>query len=255
MTDIFKKIQRAKKRLLEMHYARKVGHIGGNLSVLDSMMVLHHDLMKPEDRFVLSKGHSAGALYITLWSIGRLSDEDLNTFHADNTTLAGHPMTNWMPEIPFSTGSLGHGFSLAAGLALGRQLTNTPGHVYCITSDGEWQEGSNWEALIFFAHHKLTNLTLLIDFNGLQGFGTTHEVASMSALAEKITAFNIKVVQVDGHNPEMIKIAIQETPGGVVILNTIKGSGVSFMENRMEWHYLPMNTEQYQQAIIEVDNA
>src|SRR3990167_8783587 len=171
------KIRIAKKRLLEMHFTKHIGHIGGNLSALDALMVLHHEIMAPEDVFILSKGHAAGALYITLWSKGRLTDQDLNTFHGDHTRLAGHPIPGLVPEIPIVTGSLGHGFSVALGLALGRQLENKPGHVYCLTSDGEWQEGSTWEALIFFAHRKLPNLTVLIDVNGLQGFGTTKNVA------------------------------------------------------------------------------
>src|SRR3990167_2739492 len=135
--NIKQKIVLAKKRLLKMHYASKVGHIGGNLSSLDCLMVLHHDLMVKEDLFILSKGHAAGALYITLWSIGRLTDDDLKTFHADNTNLPGHPTSGFLPEIPVSTGSLGHGLSVALGVALGRRLSNTPGHVYCLTSDGE----------------------------------------------------------------------------------------------------------------------
>lgn len=255
MNSIKHKIQVAKKRLLEMHYHKKVGHIGGNLSALDTLMVLHHEIMSPEDKFILSKGHSAGALYIALWSIGRLSDNDLKTFHADNTKLAGHPMSGWLPEIPVGTGSLGHGVSLAAGIALGRKLANMPGHIYCLTSDGEWQEGSNWEALIFFAHQKLSNMTILIDCNGLQGFGNTHEVASMSDLHTKIASFNVNLVQVDGHNPEAINNAIQKNPGSVIMLNTVKGAGISFMENRMEWHYLPLNEKQFEQALSELDNA
>ena len=251
------KIKLAKKRLLEMHYASNIGHIGGNLSAFDAMMTLHHEVMSPEDTFILSKGHAAGALYITLWSLGRLSDDDLKTFHTDGTKLAGHPMAGWIPEIPVVTGSLGHGFSIAVGIALGRMLTNTPGHIYCLTSDGEWQEGSNWEALIFFAHHKLPNLTLLVDCNGLQGFGTTKEIASMSAstLQDKISAFNLNVVQIDGHDTDEIKLAIENSKGNVVILNTIKGAGVSFMENKMEWHYLPLNEPLFQQAMMEVENT
>ncbi len=255
MSNINQKIRVAKMRLLEMHYLQKACHIGGNLSALDAMMVLHHEVMTPADCFILSKGHSVGALYITLWSLGRLTDDDLKTFHADNTKLAGHPIAGWLPEIPVATGSLGHGFSLALGIALGRQLTNTPGHVYCLTSDGEWQEGSMWEALIFFAHHQLTNLTVLIDCNGLQGLGTTTEVASLSTLADKIAAFNVTVKQVNGHQPNAIKAALQNDQGSVVILDTVKGAGVSFMENRMEWHYLSLSEEQLKQAIIEIQNS
>ena len=125
------------------------------------MLVLHHNVMRPDDVFILAKGHSAGALYLTLWSLGRLTDEDLKTFHRDGTFLAGHPVAGWSPDIPFATGSLGHGLPDAAGMALGYKLQSEPREVFCLTSDGEWQEGSNWEALIFAIHRKLTNLCLL----------------------------------------------------------------------------------------------
>lgn len=253
--DIKEKIRVAKKRLLEMHFSKKMGHIGGNLSALDAMMVLHHEIMEPEDKFILSKGHSAGALYVVLWSINRLSDADLLTFHSDNTKLAGHPVSGWLPEIPTITGSLGHGFPVGLGMALGSQLIKKSGHIYCLMSDGEWQEGSNWEALIFFSHRKLPNLTLLIDVNGLQGFGSTREIASMDTLHERLSAFNIDVIQINGHDPSQIKAALQNGKGKIIILNTVKGAGVSFMENRMEWHYLPLSESQFHQAIREIDNA
>src|SRR5579863_2053470 len=137
MESIIKKIQIAKKRLLKMHFDKKIGHIGGNLSSLDAMMVLYNNIMVDEDTFILSKGHSAGALYIALWSIGKLSDSDLDTFHGDNTNLAGHPTAGWCQQIPISTGSLGHGLPVAIGNALGNKLLNKPGHTYCLTSDGE----------------------------------------------------------------------------------------------------------------------
>ena len=169
-------VKRARRRLLEMHYHAGVGHIGGNLSALDALLVLHHQVMGSDDVFVLAKGHAAGALYITLWSLGKLSDEDLHTFHQDGTLLAGHPVAGWSKDIPFATGSLGHGLPDAAGMALGYKLQSEAREVFCLTSDGEWQEGSNWEALIFAIHQRLANLTILIDENGLQGFGTTHAV-------------------------------------------------------------------------------
>ena len=172
----------ARKRLLRMHFESSVGHIGGNLSSLDAMLVVFHEFLRPQDRFILSKGHSAGALYTALWSIGRLHDEDLKSFHQDDTLLAGHPPAAGIADILFATGSLGHGLSLAAGTALGLRLKGSDGRVVCLTSDGEWQEGSTWEALIFIAHHRLTNLTVLVDHNDLQGFGSTAEVASMSPL-------------------------------------------------------------------------
>jgi transketolase len=157
-------IRDCRKRLVQMHFESGVGHIGGNLSCLDALLVLHHRVMSDEDQFILSKGHSAGALYITLWSLGKISDDDLKTFHKDSTHLSGHPAPRWRKEIPFATGSLGHGFGLSAGLALGKGIKSEPGRVFCLTSDGEWQEGSNWETLIFVIHRKLANLTLIVDW-------------------------------------------------------------------------------------------
>src|SRR4051812_29192622 len=135
-------LRRARLRLLQMHYESGVGHIGGDLSSPDLLVCLFHQGMGPPDGVVLSKGPSGGALYVTLWSLGRLVDDDLRQFHRDATRLSGHPPTRGIPDIPFATGSLGHGLSLAAGLALGNKLRGRPGRVFCLTSDGEWNEGS-----------------------------------------------------------------------------------------------------------------
>jgi len=249
-------VKRARKRLLQMHFDAGVGHIGGNLSALDCMLVLHHQVMGPDDVFVLSKGHAAGALYITLWTQGRLTDADLNTFHKDGTYLAGHPVAGWSPYIPFATGSLGHGLPNAAGMALGCKLRSTRTHIFCLTSDGEWQEGSNWESLIFAAHHHLNNLTILIDENRLQGFGTTGAVASMDPLEPRLRGFGMEIASVDGHDHQAIRDALKVRSRGprILLLKTVKGHGVSFMENAMEWHYLPLNAEQYQTALREIEN-
>ncbi len=251
-------IRRAKLRLLKMHYESKVGHLGGNLSSLDVLMTLYHRVLKPDDLFVLSKGHSAGALYVTLWSIGRLDDADLREFHGDDTRLAGHPPARGIPEIVFATGSLGHGFGLAAGLALGKRLQGQSGRVFCLTSDGEWNEGSNWETLIFTAHQKLDRLTVIVDLNGLQGFGTTKDVADLGRLADKLAGFGFDTREVDGHDPRALEQVLQGPPSGLpraVLARTVKGHGVSFMEDRMEWHYLAMNEAQYRQAVEEVGRS
>ena len=245
---------RARRRLLQMHHRAGVGHLGGNLSVLDALLLLYHDYVGESDRVVLSKGHSAGALYVALWSVGRLPDASLDTFHRDGTLLAGHPPCNGLPDVPFATGSLGHGLSLAAGTALGMRLQNRPGRVFCLTSDGEWQEGSTWEALIFACHQRLANLTVLVDHNGLQGFGSTAEVASMSPLWEKLAGFAADVSVIDGHDAGALRTALDEPSTGrprVLVLRTLKGKGVSFMEGRMEWHYLPLSDAQFQAALAE----
>jgi len=247
-------IRGAKRRLLQMHYEANMGHIGGNLSCLDALMVLHHAVMGPDDLCILSKGHAAGALYITLWSRGQLSEDQLREFHKDGSRLAGHPVGGWHPGIRFGTGSLGHGQNLAAGTALARRLAGHPGRVFCLMSDGEWQEGSAWEGLVFIAHHGLANLTLLVDQNGLQGFGRTGEVASMRELAPRIAAFGVETVEVDGHDPVALEQALRPAAPRprVVVLRTVKGHGVSFMEDRMEWHYRPMDQALYAQAMAEL---
>ena len=239
-----------------MHFESRVGHIGGNLSALDAMMVLYHRVLRPDDIFILAKGHAAGALYVTMWTAGKLSEDDLKTFHAEGTRLSAHPAPGWSADIPFATGSLGHGLAGAAGIALGHKLQGRPGRIFCLTSDAEWQEGSNWEALIFARHHRLRNLNIVIAETRLQGFGTTREVASMDPLGEKFAGFGVDITHVDGHNVEAMRCAFEAPSKGglrIVILRTIKGHGVSFMENAMEWHYLPMNPDQYRAAVAEVD--
>ena len=248
----------AKQRLLQMHHESGVGHLGGNLSALDLLLTLHHDVMTADDQFVLSKGHAAGAFYITLWTLGRLDDADLRTFHRDDTRLSGHPPARGIDEILFATGSLGHGLGLSAGLALGKRLCDEPGQVYCVTSDGEWNEGSTWESLILARQQRLTNLTVIVDLNGLQGFGTTQEVADLSPLAERLRAFGLRTLEVDGHDPVALAAAFRERSADgplAIVANTVKGKSVSFMEHRMEWHYLPLSVEQYEQALREVSNG
>jgi transketolase len=240
-----------------MHYESGVGHIGGNLSCLDLMLVLHHDILQPDDQFVLSKGHSAGAYYVTLWTSGKLGEDDLRQFHRDGTRLSGHPPAKGIDEILFATGSLGHGLGLAAGLALSKRLKGEPGRVYCLMSDGEWNEGSCWEALIFARHQRLDNMTILVDLNGLQGFGTTREVADLEPLAEKFRTFGVPTREIDGHDDEAIRRSLQPPRAmlDAVVARTRKGCGVSFMEDRVEWHYLPLTESQYLQAVQEIERA
>lgn len=253
---------RAQMRLLQMHYESGVGHIGGNLSCLDLLLYLHHYALQPEDQFILSKGHAAGALYVTLWTLGRLTDEELRQFHRNDTRLSGHPPAAGLPDVLFATGSLGHGVSLASGLALAKRLKGEGGRVFCLTSDGEWNEGSNWEAIIFARQQQLDNLSVIVDLNGLQGFGSTREVADLSSLAEKFFAFGLSVQEIDGHGVHAMRRALDPDRFGLcepgpeaIVAATRKGCGVSFMEDRMEWHYLPLSEEQYLQAIEEVQQA
>jgi transketolase len=244
-------LDRARRRLIEMHYRARVGHLGGNLSCIDAMMLVHHETMRRDDRFVLSKGHSAGALYVTLWSQGRLSDEQLDTFHRDDTLLGGHPPPRGVPGILFGTGSLGHGLSLAAGLALAARLQKSDRRIFCMTSDGEWQEGSTLEAAIFAAHHRLDNLVILVDHNGLQGFGSTADVASMSPLQERLSGLDLDLRLCDGHDLASMRQALAPGRGRptLVVLNTVKGRGIPEIEGKMESHYLPLTPGQFANAM------
>lgn len=241
-----------KKKLLKMHYDAGVGHIGGNLSCFDFMMVLFYEFLK-KNTFILSKGHSAGSLYLALWLKGILKDRDLKTFHKNNTNLPGHPPLNKFKLIPFSTGSLGHGLPLSSGVALANKLKNNNKKVFCLMSDGEWEEGSNWEALIFACHHKLSNLVICIDKNNLQGFGYTNDVASLD-ISNKLKSFDVDFVEIDGHSLKNIRSELSKKTSKikVIVLNTIKGNGITFMENKLEWHYKPLTSENYKDAILEL---
>lgn len=247
-------LKAAKLRLLKLHYDSNIGHLGGDISCLDALMTLGHLVQKPDDRFVLSKGHSAGALYVTLWSLGKLKESDLETFAKDNTLLPAHPSGTGIPGLLFPTGSLGHGPSLAAGLALAAKQQNSGRQVYCLSSDGEWQEGSCWEALAFAVHHQLHNLTILLDQNGLQGFGKTEEIISCGDLTPRISSFGAHVQHIDGHDWAAIKRALENKSSqkpNFVILDTVKGKGLSF-EGKMESHYLPLTEEEYHHACSQI---
>jgi len=247
MQSFSETLRLTKIRLLQLHYEANCGHLGGNFSCIDVLMTLYHRVMRPEDRFVLSKGHSAGALYATLWSLGRISEVDLQTFTRDNSLLPGHPSGSGIPGLMFSTGSLGHGPSLAAGLALAARHKGLDHQVYCLCSDGEWQEGSCWEALNFAIHQRLENLVLIIDQNGLQGFGRTVDVISCDDLSPRIVAFGADVQKINGHDPDAITKAIASPANGaprVLILDTVKGRGLHF-EDQLKSHYLPLSEANY----------
>lgn len=256
--DLKEITKQARLTLLTMHYNAKVGHLGGNLSCIDILCSLFHKTLTDNDVFILSKGHAAGALYVTLASRNLISAQSLSTFHQDNTILAGHPPSKGIKQIPFGTGSLGHGLPISAGTALARRLAKKSGDVYCLMSDGEWNEGSNWEALIFASHQQLENLNIIIDCNGLQGMGRTAEIANLIPFKSKFESFGLQTIEIDGHNLDQISDALAEPhlnqQPKIIIANTVKGKGVSYMENCFEWHYWPMSQEQYQLATKEVSD-
>lgn len=252
--SFLKLTKKAKKRLLQMHYENEVGHIGGNLSVIDILIFVFHNVLKEDEYCILSKGHSAGALYITLWTRGILLEEQLDTFHQDATKLVGHPISNWLNEIPFSTGSLGHGASLACGTSYANKIKNKKNRTYCILSDGELNEGSIWEAFMFATTHKL-NISFIIDYNKLQALGDINQIINQDNLKQRLSTFIHNIIEIDGHSFNDLNNHLTKTTDGplIILANTIKGNAVSYMENDYSWHYWPMNEKQYQTALDDID--
>ena len=244
-------IVKLKKLLVKMHFESGVGHLGGNLSAIDSMLIIFNEFLNDDDHFILSKGHSAGALYICLYSIGLINLDDLSNFHGNNTFLPGHPIPRLSLHTPFATGSLGHGLSIASGLAYANKLNTSAPHskVYCFMSDGEWQEGSTWEAFLFFLKHQLNDLIVLIDVNGLQGFGKTSEISIVSDFEKIFSGFPVDVIKCSGHDPQDIRHALNKAfnnlSATLILLKTTKGFGVSNFEGLLDSHYLPISEDQF----------
>ena len=219
------------------------------------MLILHKT---EQDCFLLSKGHAATALYSCLHHLGEITDEQLRTFYKDGTDLPAHPEPGKFKSVPFATGSLGHGFSLGAGIAKAKKLRADNSFVHVLLSDGETNEGATWEAAHFAVSHKLDNLIVAVDKNGLQGFGQTAEVLGDTSSEAKWKSLGFETIVINGHDPIEIGGAIltcRKRNNGVpkvILANTVKGKGVSFMESKMEWHYLPMTSEQNNLAIQEI---
>ncbi len=250
-----------KKRMLEMYHAANAGHIGCSLSCTEILVFLKFAWMQSDDRLVLSKGHAAALLYSVLAEAGDITTETIQSFYHNGTILPAHPPVNQVKQIPFATGSLGHGLSLSAGMAFGGRIKGDARKYFCVTSDGELDEGSTWEAAMFIAHHRLTNLYWLIDRNRIQGIGRTEDVLRLEPLKEKLQSFGFHVVEADGHDFGSLDGAMAIFSGpdavggkpGVVICSTTKGHSVSYMENTVDCHYLPMKDAQYQLAIDELN--
>ncbi len=245
-----------RRKFLRMHFKAKAGHLGTGLSCIDILTYFYRQWLRPVDTFILSKGHGASALYATLHQVGLLSDEDLATYYEDGTLLPAHPAAGAHPAIRAATGSLGHGLPIAAGIAYSeKHLKQSGARVACLLSDGECNEGTIWEAAMFAAHHQLGNLSVVVDANGLQGFGRTEDVMQNEPFAAKWQAFGFATVEVNGHDFDALHAALAQPSDRptCVIARTVKGKGASFMENRLEWHYLPMNSAQLEQALRELD--
>lgn len=256
--------------IIRMIYNAQSGHIGGALSATDIMTVLYHKCMKTapkwtkdknfaeRDRFVLSKGHASSILYCVLAQLEYFPKEELMTFRLFGSRLQGHPVP-FCPGIEVATGSLGQGLSIACGIAMGLKLDKNPAHVFVLLGDGELQEGNVWEAFMQAPQRKLDNLIAIIDRNRLQIDGCTENIKSLDPLADKIKAFNWDVIEIDGHDLNAIYNAIEKAKDSdkpiAIIANTVKGKGVSFMENNAGWHGKAPNKDDYEKAITELENS
>ncbi len=252
--------------VIESTHAAKSGHPGGSLSIAELLSYLyfsemHVDPALPQDpnrdRLVLSKGHAAPALYAALALRGYFPTEDLHSLRAVDSYLQGHPDMKHIPGVDMSTGSLGQGISAACGMALAAKMAGKTYRTYAIVGDGETEEGQVWEALMFAAHHHLDQLCVIIDYNGLQIDGAIDQIVSPAPYREKLEAFGFSVIEIDAHNFEQIETAFaqaRKTAGKptAIVAKSVKGHGVSFMENQVKWHGSAPNDQQYADAVVEI---
>jgi transketolase len=255
---------RIQRIILEQSKRAGVGHIGSALSIADIVAALYGGALRiphiddPErDRFILAKGHAVLAVYAALFLRGWLPRDGLDTYCADGSLLGTHPH-HALGGVDFSTGSLGHGLSIAVGSALAARLQGSSRRVFVLVSDAECNEGALWEAVMFAAHHRLANLVAIVDLNGQQALGYTDEVLSLSPLGSRWRAFGWDVHEVDGHDVGRLKhtmAALDTRPGlpHVLVARTIFGKGVSFMESQIKWHYWPMSDAEYRQALSDIE--
>jgi transketolase len=267
--QLAQKAPRFRLEILEMFAEAGSGHPGGSLSAIDLISTLYHHALRhrpeqpdwPErDRFVLSKGHGVPAQYVVLADLGYFPRERLWTLRKLGSPLQGHPSSTWLPGIDASTGSLGQGLSMAQGMALAARLDGGTHRVYCLMGDGETQEGQVWEAALSASKFRLDNLTVILDYNKAQIDGTTREVMDLEPLPEKWRSFGWHVRAVDGHDFGQIIDALDEAAAvrgrpSYIIAHTIKGKGVSFMENVVSWHGVAPTREEADRAIVEIQTA
>ena len=265
--DIEQLALKIRKNAVNMTSAGGSSHIGSILSIADILAVLYGSVMnykadepkwKGRDRFILSKGHAGAGVYAALAESGFMPVEKLRTHYQDGSDLSGHVSHKGIPGVEFSTGSLGHGLPVATGMALAAKINRDKHNIYVLMSDGECDEGSNWEAALFAPHHKLDNLVVIIDRNKLQSIHSTEDTLSLEPFADKWQAFGWNVVDVDGHDHQKLLDACGSMVTGkplCIIANTTKGKGVSFMEDNILWHYRSPQGEEYNAAMQELDNA
>lgn len=263
--DLAKSIR---KTAVEMVVKSKASHIGSALSMTDILAVLYTNFLniqpgEPEkagrDIFILSKGHACVALYAVLGLKGFFEMSALSTYGKDDSNFMNH-VSHKVSGVEFSTGSLGHGLPYATGKALAAKMKRSSNKVYVLLGDGELDEGSNWEALLFAAHHNLNNLIAIVDYNNLQSLTTVAKTLNIEPLYDKFLAFGCEVFEVDGHNHLALvrvftqAVAVQSKPV-VIIAKTIKGKGISYMENQVKWHYSTPNDDELKIALMEIENA
>lgn len=240
-----------KKSILEIAYLSQCSHVGGNLSVVDILVVLYQRFIKKNKNFfILSKGHACLALYCILTELGYISKKKLKSFGKNNSLLMAHA-SHKVPGVNFSTGSLGHGLPVATGIALANKLNKKKTRTFVLLSDGELDEGSNWESMLFVNHHNLNNLVIIIDYNKIQSMDTIQNTLRLEPLSKKFEAFGFKVLNINGHKHNQIfkALSLNYPKPIVIIANTIKGRGIKFMENSVLWHYKPLDLENYKKAI------
>ena len=259
--------KRIREHVLRMTYRARSSHVGSCLSIAELLAVLYGEWLDVDprraddphrDRFVLSKGHAAAALYAVLAERGFAPVDSLGTFYADGSPLIGHVSHTAMPGIEVSTGSLGHGLAIASGMALTAKRDGRRSRSVVLLSDGECDEGSIWEAALFAGHHRLDNLVAIVDFNGIQSLGTVNDVLRLEPFADKWRAFGWSTREIDGHDCAAIRKALAEVPFDAgrptcIIAHTTKGKGVSFMEHQLLWHYRAPSTEELAAALLELE--
>lgn len=258
--------RRLRRHSVVMTHQAKSSHVGSSLSMVELLAVLYGKVLRvrpaqpawpDRDRFILSKGHGCAAYYAVLAETGFFSLDWLDTFYQNGSRLAGHATHTHVPGVEISTGSLGHGLSVATGMALAARRDGKSYRVFCLLSDGECDEGSTWEPILFAPQHRLDNLIAIVDYNKIQSLGTVKEVMDLEPLADKWRAFGWAVSEVDGHDLAEIEMALCQIPfepnkPSCLIAHTVKGKGVSFMENKLLWHYRTPQGEEYAAAMAEL---
>ena len=256
------------KHCLKMVCKGKSGHIGSMLSMADILPVVYTQILNVDpanpkkedrDRFILSKGHGGAALLATLAELGFFPLEWLNEYYCDNGKLSGH-ISHHIPGVEFSTGSLGHGLPVACGMAMAAKQANKKHRIFCMSSDGDLNEGSSWEAIMLAGQHHFDNLVMLVDYNRLQALGKSKDIIDLESLKEKLEIFGWCAIEVDGHDQMAVYESLRDLPlcnnkPSAIIYRTVKGKGVSFMENDYKWHYGGLTEELRDKAIKEVEEA